>query len=562
MDQEYSAFISHSTKDKAVADQLVADLEASGLTCWIAPRDIRPGADWAEEITRGIESSKCFVLLFSDAANLSDQVHKEVGLAAGARKAIYPVRLEDVPPSNALKYHISGHQWIDALEGLVSEHTDRLRSAIEMGETFGMGRATGEKEVPRIDSPFVVPVAHDGPILPAPRGGEVWEDVVAKELAKKLGELDLGENGREWSTPKTIGWQADGFLILSGSQRIYAIKCDKKDCTKLYDVPRWREKTIHDAFSDLDVFVAGNTFSRRIHSLYSQTRGMVSRPEKFNPDWCRIRPSRQRDKYVTTGLIDGIRSVSLPKRLLGIRDKPHIRYIFRVAETYGTEVIGEWRSPRGLMDDRARIDWSPTDSFISLSDNSQIVAAFASDTRSYDLEPEDVSPNVPNGTRLFLLAWHPIRDIYACAFKRGNEHGFYIVEAATREVLHERTLDRKTSSRSLSWNADGRYLALGGEDEAIQLWDFQRDRATILLGHEGSVEELFFSPDGQRLLSGDHMGRVCVWDPRNPGKPVFKAEGLLAHDYRHRVNGSPWSPDGRMFACFGGPAKIRVYRLT
>lgn len=40
----------------------------------------------------------------SDAANLLDEVYREVGVAAGAKQPIFPVRLEDVPLSVRLRY--------------------------------------------------------------------------------------------------------------------------------------------------------------------------------------------------------------------------------------------------------------------------------------------------------------------------------------------------------------------------------------------------------------------------------------------------------------------------
>jgi len=40
-------FISYSSKDKAIAAALCAHLEKAQLKCWIAPRDIAPGKDYA-----------------------------------------------------------------------------------------------------------------------------------------------------------------------------------------------------------------------------------------------------------------------------------------------------------------------------------------------------------------------------------------------------------------------------------------------------------------------------------------------------------------------------------
>jgi hypothetical protein len=39
-------FISHPSKDRATADAICAHLESAGIHCWIAPRDIEPGATW------------------------------------------------------------------------------------------------------------------------------------------------------------------------------------------------------------------------------------------------------------------------------------------------------------------------------------------------------------------------------------------------------------------------------------------------------------------------------------------------------------------------------------
>jgi hypothetical protein len=40
----FDAFISYANQDKATADAACAKLEAEGIRCWIAPRDVPPGA--------------------------------------------------------------------------------------------------------------------------------------------------------------------------------------------------------------------------------------------------------------------------------------------------------------------------------------------------------------------------------------------------------------------------------------------------------------------------------------------------------------------------------------
>ena len=65
----HDVFLSHSEKDKAVADAVVAHLEAESVSCWVAPRDVVPGADWGESIINAIESSRIMILIFSKNAN-------------------------------------------------------------------------------------------------------------------------------------------------------------------------------------------------------------------------------------------------------------------------------------------------------------------------------------------------------------------------------------------------------------------------------------------------------------------------------------------------------------
>ncbi|MCI9073497.1 MAG: toll/interleukin-1 receptor domain-containing protein [Lachnospiraceae bacterium] len=74
-------FISHSSRDAAIAGQICDRLEKNGLNCFIAPRDIRPGKEYAEEIVNGIDNSAAMVLLMSRNANGSPHVLREVEYA-------------------------------------------------------------------------------------------------------------------------------------------------------------------------------------------------------------------------------------------------------------------------------------------------------------------------------------------------------------------------------------------------------------------------------------------------------------------------------------------------
>src|ERR1700687_5938560 len=91
-------FISHATEDQATAADVCALLEARGIQCWIAPRDVAPGKVWDEAILDAIESASAFLLILSKAANLSHFVKNEVNRAFSQGKSIITFRTEDVTP--------------------------------------------------------------------------------------------------------------------------------------------------------------------------------------------------------------------------------------------------------------------------------------------------------------------------------------------------------------------------------------------------------------------------------------------------------------------------------
>jgi TIR domain-containing protein len=69
---------------------MCAALEAEGISCWIAPRNIPPGAIWEVAIIDAINASRVMVLVFSEYADRSDDVQREVGSAFGNRVTVIP----------------------------------------------------------------------------------------------------------------------------------------------------------------------------------------------------------------------------------------------------------------------------------------------------------------------------------------------------------------------------------------------------------------------------------------------------------------------------------------
>ena len=126
----HDVFVSYATDDKVTADAVVAKLEQQQIRCWVAPRDIPPGKDYAQALVQAINGSSVLVLVFSSKANASPHVLREIERAASRGIPILPLRIEDVTPSESMEYFISGTHWLDALTPPLRQHLEQLTRSV------------------------------------------------------------------------------------------------------------------------------------------------------------------------------------------------------------------------------------------------------------------------------------------------------------------------------------------------------------------------------------------------------------------------------------------------
>jgi TIR domain/Jacalin-like lectin domain len=127
----FDVFISYSSKDKTTANAVCAALETSGIRCWIAPRDINAGTEYAASIIEGIDACRVMVLIFSSSANASPQIHREIERAVSKALTIIPFRIEDVLPTKAMEYYLGSIHWLDALTPPVAKYIGQLKEQVK-----------------------------------------------------------------------------------------------------------------------------------------------------------------------------------------------------------------------------------------------------------------------------------------------------------------------------------------------------------------------------------------------------------------------------------------------
>jgi TolB-like protein len=128
-------FISYASPDAATAEIVVGALERAGHTCWIAPRDVEPGALYAGEIVGAINDCRVVVLVLSARSVASTHVGKELERASSKNRRIIALRTDATPLPRAFEYFLSESQWIEVGPGGIEQAASRL--AESMGRHLG-----------------------------------------------------------------------------------------------------------------------------------------------------------------------------------------------------------------------------------------------------------------------------------------------------------------------------------------------------------------------------------------------------------------------------------------
>ena len=108
----HDVFISYSNIDKSVAVDVCSILEKNGIPCWIAPRDVPAGKPYAASLVNAIRDSQIIVLVLSKGSNNSVHVLREMSEAVDNGIPIIPFRIEDIEPSEEMRYYIKSIHWL------------------------------------------------------------------------------------------------------------------------------------------------------------------------------------------------------------------------------------------------------------------------------------------------------------------------------------------------------------------------------------------------------------------------------------------------------------------
>ncbi|MBS1787659.1 MAG: SUMF1/EgtB/PvdO family nonheme iron enzyme [Acidobacteria bacterium] len=107
-------FISYAFEEAEFANQLVADLQAKGLACWIDTDKIRAGDKWTPALSEAILNSYVVVVIATRKSLHSEWVQKEITWAITNKIPIIPFLREDVKKESRY-FPLIDCQWVSPL---------------------------------------------------------------------------------------------------------------------------------------------------------------------------------------------------------------------------------------------------------------------------------------------------------------------------------------------------------------------------------------------------------------------------------------------------------------
>src|SRR5471032_1333128 len=124
-------FISYRRADEAWARLLHSQLRAEGVEAWYAAH-VGAGQDWRVATAKALQTSRIFVLLFSQAAAESEDIAKELAAAIYSKKLVVPVRIENIQPTGAFLYELASRNWVNAYDNTEAKLAELAQSLAKL----------------------------------------------------------------------------------------------------------------------------------------------------------------------------------------------------------------------------------------------------------------------------------------------------------------------------------------------------------------------------------------------------------------------------------------------
>lgn len=155
---------------------------------------------------------------------------------------------------------------------------------------------------------------------------------------------------------------------------------------------------------------------------------------------------------------------------------------------------------------------------------------------------------------VYAVAWSPNGRFIA-----GGAAVVDIWNAATGVLLRSLSSTNVFGPTDLQWSPDSQNLAVGLDNNlGAQIWSIARGKMLLSYRPPTQLRTLAWSPDGQRIASGDVSGTIQVWNART-GAHVTTYKG---HTRGTGISGVRWLPDGQRVVSASRDGTVQIWNAT
>jgi WD40 repeat protein len=516
----HEIFISYSERDKPIALGICANLEAAGIRCWIAPRDITPGDDWPSVISNAISQSRIMVLVFSSQSNASEDVARELMLAAQNRLVIIPFKIENIEPGPGMKYYLARTHWLDAMNPPTQEQINLLVETVK--------RLLGSKEA----------------------------------VQESVGHLPVREGEKETPKQKVPLWAwggiASGLIFLCSAVCIGGLLAGSQFLNPGLAVPTKGAETP----PALD----------KTRPPLADTEPNFAFPSSEGPSTQEFQPSETAAATATLPALPAGSGVSLlptpiplSSRAISVENAARVKKISMLDVSESGSLVwsrdGKWLVIGGrkihIYDAHSLQEVRSLEyevGGLAISPNSKILAAaswegiilfdMASGIELRTLPQTHISSSALSNS---YLAFAPDSSTLAVII---ND----VVKLFRVDSGEETGVIVAKGSYHIFISPDGKYLYSCGTGDQVAVWDMATGTQIRGIGNSSiSIDNMILSPDGSLVATASYDGSITLWDALT-GQQLRILTG-----HTETATSLVFSPDGKVLASASGDVTIRLW---
>ncbi|MEM9218610.1 MAG: TIR domain-containing protein [Cyanobacteria bacterium P01_F01_bin.150] len=512
--QSLDVFISYSRSDSEFARRINDALQIQGKTTWFDQESIASGADFQQEIYRGIEASSNFLFILSPRSVRSPYCDDEVSYAAGLNKRFvpllyHPVETQDVPAA------LAAVQWID----FTDREQDFLNFFSQLVRTLDTDRDHVNSHTKWSQLAIAWTQKARSPDLLL-RGSEL-------AIAQTWLQAALADDKQPRATDLQQAFIAasrsaeDAETKREQQRQAHLLKLQQEKTqeaeARLFEQKRYSKRQRRDLGIVSVALVLATGLGVLAFGLY----------DRANKSAREAKESEQEAIYKQVEA-----------------DSKEAEALF--ASNYQLEALAEALEAGNTL----RAATSETDDHQQDKER-PVIRALGSVL--YGIRERNRFSNHTN--LVTALSFSPEGDRIASA---SWDNTIRIWQAQTGELIHTLTGEdgHQGPVYDVAFSPDGQLIASASEDNTVKVWRSNGELVHTLKSHDKTVQTVVFTPDGQTIISGGDDGTIKFW--RRDGS-------LLGAVEAHRgetVYDLAISPDGQILASGGSDRTIELRNLS